>query len=56
LMMMAPNSVGLNRAVTTPRLCWLPARAHMNWPRQEGYVPASESRTQARAGKNNLEL
>jgi hypothetical protein len=29
---------------------------HMNWPRQEGYVPASESRTQARTGKNNLEL
>jgi hypothetical protein len=27
----------------------------MNWPRQEGYVPASESRTQARTGKNNLE-
>jgi hypothetical protein len=29
---------------------------HMNWPRQEGYVPTSESRTQARTGKNNLEL
>jgi hypothetical protein len=28
----------------------------MNWPRQEGYVPASESRTQVRTGKNNLEL
>jgi hypothetical protein len=28
----------------------------MNWPRQEGYVPASELRTQARTGKNNLEL
>jgi hypothetical protein len=28
----------------------------MNWPHQEGYVPASESRTQARIGKNNLEL
>jgi hypothetical protein len=28
----------------------------MNWHRQEGYVPASESRTQARTGKNNLEL
>jgi hypothetical protein len=26
----------------------------MNWPRQEGYVPASESRTQARTWKNNL--
>jgi hypothetical protein len=44
------------RAVTTPRLRWLPTRAHMNWPRQEGYAPASESRTQARTGKNNLEL
>jgi hypothetical protein len=21
------------RAVTTPRLYWLPTRAHMNWPR-----------------------
>jgi hypothetical protein len=28
----------------------------MNWPHREGYVPASESRTQARTGKNNLEL
>jgi hypothetical protein len=28
----------------------------MNWPRQEGYVPASKSTTQARIGKNNLEL
>jgi hypothetical protein len=28
----------------------------MNWPRQEGYVLASESRTQARTGKKNLEL
>jgi hypothetical protein len=28
----------------------------MNWPRQEGYVPASELRKQARIGKNNLEL
>jgi hypothetical protein len=44
------------RAVTTPRLRWLPTRVHMNWPRQDGYVPASESRTQARTGKNNLEL
>jgi hypothetical protein len=44
------------RAVTTPRLRWLPTRAHTNWPCQEGYVPASESRTQARIGKNNLEL
>jgi hypothetical protein len=44
------------RAVTTPRLRWLSTRAHTNWPRQEGYVPASESRTQARTGKNNLEL
>jgi hypothetical protein len=44
------------RAVTTPRLRWLPTRAHMNWPRQEDYVPASESRTQARTRKNNLEL
>jgi hypothetical protein len=44
------------RAVTTPWLCWLPTRAHTNWPRQEGYVPASESRTQARIEKNNLEL
>jgi hypothetical protein len=44
------------RAVTTPRLSWLPTRAHRNWPRQEGYEPASELRTQARTGKNNLEL
>jgi hypothetical protein len=42
------------RAVTTPRLRWLPTRAHTNWPRQEGYVPTSESRTQARTGKNTL--
>jgi diketogulonate reductase-like aldo/keto reductase len=28
----------------------------MNWHRQEGYVPASKSRTQARIEKNNLEL
>jgi hypothetical protein len=27
-----------------------------NWSRQEGYIPASESRTQARTGKNNLKL
>jgi hypothetical protein len=44
------------RAVTTPRLRWLPTRAHINWPCQEGYVPTSESRTQARTGKNNLKL
>jgi hypothetical protein len=44
------------RAVTTPRLHWLPTRAHTNWPRQEGYVPASKSRTQARTGKTNLKL
>jgi hypothetical protein len=44
------------RAVTTPWLRWLPTHVHMNWPRQEGYVLASESRTQARTGKNNLEL
>jgi hypothetical protein len=44
------------RAVTTPRLYWLPTRAHTNWPHQEGYVHASKSRTQARTGKNNLEL
>jgi hypothetical protein len=44
------------RAVTTPRLRWLPTRAHTNWLRQEGYVPTSESRTKARTGKNNLEL
>jgi hypothetical protein len=24
-----------NLAITTPRLCWLPIRAHMNWPHQE---------------------
>jgi hypothetical protein len=30
--------------------------AHMNWPHQEGYVPASELRTQERTGKNNLKL
>jgi hypothetical protein len=28
----------------------------MNWPHQEGYVPASKSKTQARTEKNNLEL
>jgi hypothetical protein len=44
------------RAVTTPRLRWLPTCEHTNWPCQEGYVPASKSRTQARTGKNNLEL
>jgi hypothetical protein len=44
------------RAVTTPRLRWLPTRAHTNWPRQESYVPASKLRTQAGTGKNNLEL
>jgi hypothetical protein len=44
------------RAVTTPRLRWLPTHAHMNWPCQEGYVPASELRTQGRTGKDNLEL
>jgi hypothetical protein len=44
------------RAVTTPRLRWLPTCAHTNWPRQEFHVPASESRTQARTGKNNVEL
>jgi hypothetical protein len=44
------------RAVTTPQLCWLPTLAHTNWPHQEGYVPASESRTQERTGKNNLEM
>jgi hypothetical protein len=44
------------RAVTTPWLHWLPTRAHTNWPHQEGYVPASELRTQARTGKNNREL
>jgi hypothetical protein len=42
--------------VTTPLLRWLSNRAHTNWSRQEGYVPTSESRTQARIGKNNLEL
>jgi hypothetical protein len=44
------------RAVTTPRLHWLPTYAHKNWPHQEGYVHASESRTQARTGIDNLEL
>jgi hypothetical protein len=28
----------------------------MNWPCQEGYVSTSESKTQARTEKNNLEL
>jgi hypothetical protein len=28
----------------------------MNWPCQEDFVLASELRTQARTGKNNLEL
>jgi hypothetical protein len=43
-------------AVTTPRLRWLLTRAYTNWPRQEGYVHVSESRTQPRTEKNNLEL
>jgi hypothetical protein len=34
----------------------LPTRAHMNWSHQEGYIPVSESITQARTEKNNLEL
>jgi hypothetical protein len=42
--------------VTTPLLRWLPNRVHTNWSRQEGYLPTTESRTQARTGKNNLEL
>jgi hypothetical protein len=29
---------------------------HTNGSRQEGYVPTSELRTQARTGKNNFEL
>jgi hypothetical protein len=29
---------------------------HMNWPRQERYVPASESRTQARTGKKQSRI
>jgi hypothetical protein len=44
------------RAITTSRLRWLPTCAHTNWPCQEGYVPTSKSRTQARIGKNNPEL
>jgi hypothetical protein len=27
---------GRNLALTTPRLRWLPTRAHMSWPHQEG--------------------
>jgi hypothetical protein len=46
----------MTKAVTTPRLRWLPTRAHTNFPHQEGYVVACESRMQARIGKNNLEL
>jgi hypothetical protein len=44
-------------AVTTPQLHWLLTRAHTNWPRQEGYVHVSESRTPPRIEKKiNLEL
>jgi hypothetical protein len=28
----------------------------MNWPRQEGYVPATELRTQARTGKKQTRI
>jgi hypothetical protein len=56
LMKKARTASVRTRAVTIPRLRWLPTNAHTNWPRQEGYVRASELRTQARIGKNNLKL
>jgi hypothetical protein len=56
LMMKAPNNVGLNPCshYTIALLVTNPCAHDLASP--EGYVPASESRTQARIGKNNIEL
>jgi hypothetical protein len=56
LMMKAPNSVGLNLCshYTTALLVTNPCAHKLALPRS--YVPKSKSRTQARTGKNNLEL
>jgi hypothetical protein len=56
LMMKALNSVGSNPCSHYTTAPLVTNRAHMNWLRQEGYVLESELRTQARIGKNNLEL
>jgi hypothetical protein len=56
LMMKAPNSVSSNPCSHYTMTPLVTNPCTHNWPRQEGYVPASESRTQARTGKNNLKL
>jgi hypothetical protein len=45
-----------NLAITTPRIHWLPIRAHTSWPHQEGLSLQVQSRTQARTGKNATKL
>jgi hypothetical protein len=56
LIMKALNNVGSNPCSHYTMAPLVKTWAHTNWPRQEGYVPTSELRTQARIGKNNLKM